>query len=164
MKMDDGEILREYKAAKKKNLQIEILADQNLVSKREMARWLNEHGVHVDNRLLRRRNDKVKEEENEPENMDEPVTETESDEKGDDKPFVTEQITAGDPETAKSSMEVTEDIIRKVFFDFLGEELSYDGNRACIAGAYEMARMIIDVLRGENGGGRVETAESSETL
>ena len=164
MKMDDGEILREYKAAKKKNLQIEILADQNLVSKREMARWLNEHGVHVDNRLLRRRNDKVKEEETEPENMEDPVTETESDEKGDDKPFVTEQITAGDPETAKSSMEVTEDIIRKVFFDFLGEELSYDGNRACIAGAYEMARMIIDVLRGENGRGRTEAAESSETL
>lgn len=51
--MDEGEIIREYKAGKKKNEMVTVLADRNCVTKREMAQWLFEHGQEVDKRLLR---------------------------------------------------------------------------------------------------------------
>ena len=51
MKMDDGEIIREYKAAKKKNDMVTVLADRNLCTRKEMAEWLAEHGQQVDKRL-----------------------------------------------------------------------------------------------------------------
>ena len=52
MKMDDGEIIREYNAAKNRNQQISILADQNLVTRKVMAGRLAAHGCTVDKRLL----------------------------------------------------------------------------------------------------------------
>lgn len=52
MKMSDGEIIRDYAEAKDKNKQIGILADMNLVTKKEMAQWLADHGQQVDKRLL----------------------------------------------------------------------------------------------------------------
>lgn len=52
MQMDDGEILREYRAAKNQKEMVTILADQNLISPKEMAQWLTNHGAKVDGRLL----------------------------------------------------------------------------------------------------------------
>ncbi len=52
MIMDDGEIIREYNAAKKKKDMVQTLADLNCVSKKEMAQWLVEHGQEVDKRML----------------------------------------------------------------------------------------------------------------
>lgn len=52
MKMTEAEILRDYREAKAKNKQIEILADMNLVTKKEMAQFLADNGMQVDKRLL----------------------------------------------------------------------------------------------------------------
>lgn len=52
MKMTEAEILSDYREAKAKNKQIEILADMNLVTKKEMAQFLADHGMQVDKRLL----------------------------------------------------------------------------------------------------------------
>lgn len=52
MKMDDGEIIREYKAGKKKNEMVTVLADRNCCTRKEMAQWLADHGEDVDKRLL----------------------------------------------------------------------------------------------------------------
>ena len=52
MKMTTTEILSDYREAKAKNKQIEILADMNLVTKKEMAQFLAENGMQVDKRLL----------------------------------------------------------------------------------------------------------------
>ena len=52
MKMTEAEILRDYREAKAKNKQIEILADMNLVTKKEMAQFLAANGMQVDKRLL----------------------------------------------------------------------------------------------------------------
>lgn len=52
MKMTEGEIIRDYAEAKDKNKQIGILADMNLVTKKEMAQFLAENGMQVDKRLL----------------------------------------------------------------------------------------------------------------
>lgn len=51
--MDEGEILREYRAAKKKTEQVRILAELNCCSKKDMATWLKEHGETVDKRYFR---------------------------------------------------------------------------------------------------------------
>lgn len=50
--MDEGEILREYRGAKKKTEQVRILAELNCVSNREMATWLADHGQNVDKRFF----------------------------------------------------------------------------------------------------------------
>lgn len=50
--MDDGEIIREYKAAKDQKKMIEVLADRNCMSNREMAEWLAANGQTVDKRYL----------------------------------------------------------------------------------------------------------------
>lgn len=47
MQMTDGEILREYKAAADPKAQVEILADENLVSVWEMATHLKEIGAEI---------------------------------------------------------------------------------------------------------------------
>lgn len=52
MKMTEAEILRDYREAKAKNKQIEILADMNLCTKKEMAQFLADNGMQVDKRLL----------------------------------------------------------------------------------------------------------------
>lgn len=52
MKMTDEEIIREYQEALHPARQVEILADQNLVTKKYMAQWLADHGQKVDKRLL----------------------------------------------------------------------------------------------------------------
>lgn len=52
MVMSEGDIIQDYRQAKNKREQVGILADQNLVSKAEMAAWLEEHGECVDRRLL----------------------------------------------------------------------------------------------------------------
>lgn len=52
MKMDEGEIIREYMAAKDPRKQIPILADQNCVTAKEMAQFLFDHGEKIDKRLL----------------------------------------------------------------------------------------------------------------
>lgn len=52
MKMTTTEILSDYREAKAKNKQIEILADMNLVTKKEMAQFLADNGMQVDKRLL----------------------------------------------------------------------------------------------------------------
>lgn len=52
MKMTEGEIIRDYAEAKDKTKQIGILADMNLVTKKEMASWLADRGQQVDKRLL----------------------------------------------------------------------------------------------------------------
>lgn len=52
MYMDDGEIIREYKAAKNPKEQVGILADLNGVDRKEMTQWLFDHGQKVDKRLL----------------------------------------------------------------------------------------------------------------
>ena len=52
MIMDDGEIIREYSGAKNKKDMIQILADQNCVSRKEMAAWLLDHGQEVDKRFI----------------------------------------------------------------------------------------------------------------
>lgn len=53
MKMDDGEIIREYKAGLNKNSMVTVLADRNCVTRKEMAQWLADHGQEVDKRILR---------------------------------------------------------------------------------------------------------------
>jgi len=53
VKMDDGEIIREYKAGLNKNNMITVLADRNCCTRKEMAQWLVDHGQEVDKRLLR---------------------------------------------------------------------------------------------------------------
>ena len=67
--MDPGEIIREYNAAKDKQKQIEILADQNFCTKKEMARWLDDRGCKVDGRFLgwRKAIDKICENAGDPE-------------------------------------------------------------------------------------------------
>ena len=50
--MDSGEIIRDYQAAKDRRQQVEILADRNCCSKKQMAQWLTDHGCKVDGRLL----------------------------------------------------------------------------------------------------------------
>ena len=52
MKMTTTAILRDEREAKAKNKQIEILADMNLVTKKEMAQFLADNGMQVDKRLL----------------------------------------------------------------------------------------------------------------
>ena len=52
MKMTEDEIIRDYLEAKDKKKQVEILADMNLVTKKEMAQYLADHGQQVDKRLL----------------------------------------------------------------------------------------------------------------
>jgi len=52
MKMTDSEIIQDYREAKNPKAQVEILADRNLVSKKEMAKWLIDHGQKVDRRIL----------------------------------------------------------------------------------------------------------------
>ena len=52
MKMDDGEIIREYKAGASKNNMVGVLADRNCCTRKEMAQWLADHGQEVDKRLL----------------------------------------------------------------------------------------------------------------
>ena len=50
--MDAGEIIREYNAALEKRKQIDILADLNCCTRKEMARWLDDQGCDVDVRYL----------------------------------------------------------------------------------------------------------------
>lgn len=52
MKMDEGEIIREYRSAKDPRKQIQILADQNCTSTKEMAQFLFDHGEKIDKRFL----------------------------------------------------------------------------------------------------------------
>lgn len=52
MTMDEGEIIREYKAAKNKKDMVQVLADRNCIKRKDMAQWLAEHGQEVDKRLL----------------------------------------------------------------------------------------------------------------
>ena len=52
MKMDDGEIIREYKAGINKNNMVTVLADRNCCTRKEMAQWLKDHGQEVDKRIL----------------------------------------------------------------------------------------------------------------
>lgn len=52
MKMTDSEIIQDYREAKNPKAQVEILADRNLVSKKEMDQWLLDHGQKVDRRIL----------------------------------------------------------------------------------------------------------------
>jgi len=52
MKMDDGEIIREYNAGMNKNHMVAVLADLNCCTRREMAQWLHDHDQKVDKRLL----------------------------------------------------------------------------------------------------------------
>lgn len=52
MKMDTGEIIREYRAAKDPRKQIAILADQNCTTTKEIAQLLIDHGEKVDKRLV----------------------------------------------------------------------------------------------------------------
>lgn len=52
MKMDTGEIIREYRAAKDPRKQITILADQNCTTTKEIAQLLIDHGEKVDKRLV----------------------------------------------------------------------------------------------------------------
>lgn len=47
MTMSDFEILRDYRNAKNKILQVEILADMNLCTKKEMTAYLEERGETV---------------------------------------------------------------------------------------------------------------------
>lgn len=54
MFMDDGEILREYKAAKNKNEEVRILADLNGVTARQMAEWLRDNGQPVSEKFLKK--------------------------------------------------------------------------------------------------------------
>lgn len=63
MNMSDNEILREYREAKDPRKQIDILADQNEVTRTEMAQWLADHGEKVDGRALRyaKKQEKVEE-------------------------------------------------------------------------------------------------------
>ena len=56
MFMDDGEILRDYKAAKNKKEQVKILADLNGVTCKQMAEFLVDNGMEVDERLLPKKN------------------------------------------------------------------------------------------------------------
>lgn len=53
IKMDEGEILREYRTAKNPREQIRVLADLNTVTVAEMAQWLVDHGETVDGRVVR---------------------------------------------------------------------------------------------------------------
>lgn len=53
IKMDEGEILREYRTAKNPREQIRVLADLNTVTVAEMAQWLIDHGETVDGRVTR---------------------------------------------------------------------------------------------------------------
>lgn len=55
MVMTDGEICRNYKAAKDKEQQIEILADLNLVGKKEIREILTKNGMEVPEYTKRRR-------------------------------------------------------------------------------------------------------------
>lgn len=50
--MDAGEIIREYNTALEKRKQIDILADLNCCTRKEMARWLDDQGCDVDGRYL----------------------------------------------------------------------------------------------------------------
>ena len=47
MKMSDFEIVRDYRHAKNKVGQVQILADMNLCSKKEIEEVLEQHGVKV---------------------------------------------------------------------------------------------------------------------
>lgn len=50
--MDEGEIIREYRAALDPRKQIVILADQNCTTTKEIAQFLLDHGEKVDRRLV----------------------------------------------------------------------------------------------------------------
>lgn len=52
MIMDEGEIVREYKAAKNHREQVKVLAELNSVSTKAMAIFLQDHGCAVDKRYL----------------------------------------------------------------------------------------------------------------
>lgn len=52
MKMTEADIIKDYLEAKDKKKQVEILADMNLCTKKEMAQYLADHGMVVDKRLL----------------------------------------------------------------------------------------------------------------
>ena len=52
MIMEPGEILREYREAADPRKQIEILADQNCITRKETAQWLHDNGATVDKRLI----------------------------------------------------------------------------------------------------------------
>lgn len=52
MKMTEADIIRDYLEAKDKKKQVEILADMNLCTKKEMAQYLADNGMQVDKRLL----------------------------------------------------------------------------------------------------------------
>ena len=47
MIMDDFEIERDYRHAKNKVSQIQILADMNMCSKKEMTDFLRKHGINI---------------------------------------------------------------------------------------------------------------------
>ena len=52
MIMGENEILRDYHEAANKFNQVKVLAQLNLVSNKEMAIWLREHGEQVDTRFF----------------------------------------------------------------------------------------------------------------
>ena len=52
MLMDEGEIIREYRAALDPRKQITILADQNCTTTKEIAQFLLDRGEKVDRRLV----------------------------------------------------------------------------------------------------------------
>ncbi len=76
MIMTDEEILREYRGAKDQKKQIGILADQNCVSRADMAQWLADHGEAIDKRSVRHATKK-----SEPEEVEVPAIEVEVEEK-----------------------------------------------------------------------------------
>ena len=62
MKMTEADIIKDYLEAKDKKKQVEIPADMNLCTKKEMAQYLADHGMVVDKRLLAGKPGKRKEE------------------------------------------------------------------------------------------------------
>lgn len=60
MVMGENEILRDYHEAANKSAQVKILAELNLVSNKEMAKWLRDHGEQVDKRYFSKVAAKVK--------------------------------------------------------------------------------------------------------
>ena len=55
MYMDDGEIIRDYRAAKNKKEQVGVLADLNGVTEKQMATFLADNGEEVDGRYLKKK-------------------------------------------------------------------------------------------------------------
>lgn len=60
MVMGENEILRDYHEAANKSAQVKVLAELNLVSNKEMAEWLRDHGEQVDKRYFSKVAAKVK--------------------------------------------------------------------------------------------------------